>query len=158
MHLSLDEWGLRLGQGEAFEPVEVFLAVRLGVFWLLHGFLKHRDPPLLIRRQLPLRIEPLQYRQPTRQMLALILRPCLGKLPRAHHEIRLPFGVAGVARREQLSNVESVLIGFERAVKVASVGADVADAVITDGEIALPFGFVGVARRELLCNVEVPSL
>ena len=46
------------------------------------------------------------------------------------------------------------LIGFERAVAVASGGADVADLVIADGEIALPFGVVGVARRELLCNVE----
>ena len=68
--------------------------------------------------------------------------------------IALPFGVVGVARRELLCNVESVLIGFEGCVAVASGGADVADAVIADGEIALPFGVVGVARRELLCNVE----
>ena len=43
---------------------------------------------------------------------------------------------------------ESVLIGFEGCVAVASGGADVADLVIADGEIALPFGVVGVARRE----------
>ncbi len=42
----------------------------------------------------------------------------------------------------------SSLIGLEGCVAVASGGADVADAVIADGEIALPFGVVGVARRE----------
>ena len=130
------------------------LGVRPGVFRLLHGVLEHRDPLLLIRRQLPLRIEPLQDRQPARQMMALIHRPCLGKLPRAHNQIRLPNHIVGVARRELLCNVEAVLIGFERAVAVAAGGADVADLVIADGEIALPFGVVGIARRELLSNVE----
>ena len=46
------------------------------------------------------------------------------------------------------------IIGFERAVAVATGGADVADALIADGEIALPFSVVGVACRELLSNVE----
>ena len=101
--------------------------MRPGAFRLLHRFLERRDPLLLIRRQLPLRIEPLQDRQPARQMLALILRPCLGKLPRAHHEIRLPNHIGGIARGELLCNVEAVLIGFERAVAVAAGGADVAD-------------------------------
>ena len=75
-------------------------------------------------------------------MMALIHRPCLGKLPRAHNQIRLPNHIGGIARRELLCNVEAVLIGFERAVAVAAGGADVADLVITDGEIALPFGVV----------------
>ena len=57
-------------------------------------------------------------------------------------------------RRELLSNVEAVFIGFEGCVAVASGGADVADTLIADGEIALPFGVAGVVRRELLCNVE----
>ena len=60
----------------------------------------------------------------------------------------------GIACRELLSNLEAVLIGFERAVAVAAGGADIADAVIADGEIALPFGVVGIARGELLSNVE----
>jgi hypothetical protein len=83
------------------------LAVRPRVFRLLHYFLEHRDPLLLIRRQLPLRIEPLQDRQPARKMLGPILRPRRGKLPSAHHEVRLPNHIGGVARGEQLSNVES---------------------------------------------------
>ena len=57
-------------------------------------------------------------------------------------------------RRELLSNVEAVFIGFERAVEVSAGSADVADALIAYEEIALPFGVVGVACRELLCNVE----
>ncbi len=105
------------------------------MFRLPQRFLERRDPLLLIRRQLPLRIEPLQDRQPPRQMLALILRSRLGKLPRAHHEVRLPDHVVGVSRGELLSNVESVVEGFERAV---AGGADVADAVIVPGQILLP--------------------
>ena len=104
--------------------------VRLDIFWLLHCFLELRDPLLLTRRQLPLRIEPLQYRQPARQMLALILRPCLGNLPRAHHEVRLPNYVVGIMLAKRLCNLKSVLLGFEGSVAVASVGPDIADLVI----------------------------
>ncbi len=47
-------------------------------------------------------------------------------------------------------NVEAIPIGLERAVSVASGGADIADAIIAHGEIALPFGVVWIARDKVL--------
>ena len=68
----------------------------------------------------------------------------------AHRQIPLPFGVAGIAGGERLSNLEAVVVGLERAVAVAARGGDVAYSIIAHGQIPLPFGVAGIAGGERL--------
>ncbi len=41
------------------------------------------------------------------------------ELAKAHREIALPAGIAGIGFREALGNGEAILIGFQRAGKIA---------------------------------------
>ena len=74
------------------------------------------------------------------------------QVPPRNRHIALPLGIARVAGRQTLGNVETGLITLERGGGVALGGLRAADIAVADREVALPPGVARVAGGQALVD------